>query len=127
MTCIWIDLWDKRVGVAIEREGISFPFSITPRTKIIDEIKKIREKEAVKTIVVWLPYDLYGIKTKQLEKTKSFIEKLKTIFPDIDIIGIDERFSSFEAWEIQKQLWKTEKRDDIAACLILDSYLQSNK
>lgn len=126
MTCIWIDLWDKRVGVAIEREGISFPFSIVQRTKIIDEIKKIKEKENLKTIVVWLPYDLYGIKTKQLEKTKNFIEKLKSIFPDVEVVWVDERFSTFEAEEVNTKLWLGKKeKDDIAACVILDSYLQS--
>lgn len=128
MTYIWIDLWDKRVGVAIEREGISFPFSIIPRTKIMDEIKKITKEKSVTAIVVWLPYDLYGIKTKQLEKTKNFIEKLKNLFPDIEVIGVDERFSTFEAEEVNNKLWLGKKeKDDIAACVILDSYLQSYK
>jgi RNase H-fold protein (predicted Holliday junction resolvase) len=37
---------------------------------------------SVETIVVGLPYDLYGKNLRQLDKTKAFIEKLKTIFPD---------------------------------------------
>jgi len=36
--------------------------------------------------VVGLPYDLYGVKIKQLEKTEKFIKKLISIFPDIEVV-----------------------------------------
>ncbi len=55
---------------------------------------------------------------RQLEKTQKFIEKLRTIFPEKEMIGHDERFSSFLA------LQETgEHRDDIAAAHILQSYI----
>jgi len=36
---------------------------------------------------------------KQLEKTQAFILKLQDIFPKIEVIGHDERFTSFIASE----------------------------
>ena len=76
----------------------------------------------VNTIVIGLPYDLYGIDTRQLDKAEKFIEKLKNIFPDKYIIGHDERFSSFQA-----DSGNSQHRDDIAAQCILQSYLDTKR
>ena len=122
-----IDLWDKRCGIASQVAGIVFPKEIVLRPKLIQTIKKYIQKDNISVIVVWLPYDLYGKNTKQLDKTKRFIEKLSQDFPDILIEWCDERFTSFEADQIWLQLWEKEKRDDVAAALILETYLEQKK
>ncbi len=122
MTVVAIDLWDKRVGIAIERENIAFPRDIIPRVEMISYLKKLVAEEEVSDIVVGLPYDLYGIDTKQLEKTQKTLTKLREIFPDITFHGHDERFSSFAA-----DAWSSEHRDDVAAQHILQSFLHSNR
>ena len=127
---LWIDLWDKRCWLAIEVEWIVLPKWIILRPKLITELKKLIKEYNVKIIVVWLPYDLFGKKLKQLEKTKIFIEKLKDIFPDINIESIDERFTSFEADNILNTMWIKDKewnKDDISAALILESFIKKNK
>jgi RNase H-fold protein (predicted Holliday junction resolvase) len=43
---------------------------------------------------------LYNNRTKQLEKTKKFKEKIEKIFPMIEVESIDERYTSFEASNI---------------------------
>ncbi|USN59275.1 MAG: Holliday junction resolvase RuvX [Candidatus Peribacteria bacterium] len=117
-----IDVGNKRCGIAIEQEGIVFPKEICARTDIIAALRRfLREYPQIHTMVVGMPYDLYGIDTEQLEKTQRFQMKLQDIFPSIQIIGFDERFSSFEA----SQTHDTEKRDDVAAGIILESYLRS--
>jgi len=122
-----IDLWDKRCWLAVTIEGIVIPKEIVNRVEIIDIIKKYIKIYNINVIVVWLPYDLYNFDTKQLDKTKKFIEKLKNIFPDKKIDSIDERFTSFEADNILKSMnilnskWK---KDAISAALILESYLK---
>lgn len=122
---LWIDLWDKKCWIAISVESIVIPKAIIPRVKLVDELKKYIKDYNIKVIVVWLPFDLYNKDKRQLEKTKKFIGKLKNIFPEILIEEIDERFSSFEAWEILKQIWReNDKKDDISAVLILESYLK---
>lgn len=122
MKYIGIDLWDKRVGLAkADDENFAFALWIFPRIQIVSELKKIEKKFVdLEQIIVGLPYDLYGKDTKQLEKTQKFIEKLWEIFPNKKIIGHDERFSSFVADEGFSQ-----HRDDIAAQIILQSYLDS--
>lgn len=123
---LWIDLWDKRCWIAIYIEWIVVPKWIIPRHKIIIELKKYIKDYNIKNIVVWLPYDLYNKNLRQLDKTKAFIEKIKTIFPDLLIKWVDERFTSFEADNILSSMWvknTTWKKDDISAVLILESYL----
>lgn len=124
MKYIAIDLWDKRVGIATSSENIAFPKDIIQRTIVISYLKKFFLLHPdCNNIVVGLPYDLYGVHTKQLEKTQKFIEKLRSAFPEKVIVWHDERFSSFEA----SQWWYKDHRDDIAAQCILQSYLDSKK
>lgn len=123
---LWIDLWDKRCGIAVYIEWIVVPKWIVARHKIITELKKYIKDYNIKNIVVWLPYDLYNKNLRQLDKTKSFIEKLKNIFPDLIISWVDERFTSFEADNVLSSMWVKNtvwKKDDISAVLILESYL----
>ena len=123
---LWIDLWDKRCWVAIEVEWIVLPKWIILRPKLITELRKLIKEYNIETIVVWLPYDLYGKNLRQLDKTNVFIEKLKNIFPKIQVETMDERFTSFEADLVLDSMWIKDKKwqkDDISAALILESYL----
>jgi putative transcription antitermination factor YqgF len=122
-----IDLWDKRCWLAVEIEWVIIPKWIILRPKLISEIKKLINFYNITTIVVWLPYDLYGKELRQFDKTKKFIEKLKNIFPSIIIEWVDERFTSFEADYTLDMLWiknKQWKKDDISAVLILESFFK---
>jgi putative Holliday junction resolvase len=121
MSYLAIDLWDKRCGIATSNEGIAFPKDILKRTEIITWLKKYFQKNKnITHIIVGLPYDLYGMDTRQLDKTQKFIGKLSDIFPHISILWHDERFSSFQASQ-----GFNDHRDDIAAQCILQSYLDS--
>lgn len=122
MTHIWLDLWDKKVWVAVLVEWISVPKAIVVRTKIVSYIRQLIGEYQVTTIVVGLPYDLYGIQQKQLQKTQKFIEKLIEIFPEIRIIWYDERFSTMEA---KRDSTTHQDVDDISASIILESYIHN--
>ena len=127
---IGIDLWDKRVWIALLVEWVAMPHDIVPRVELVRYLKKMVRDRKSEKMIVGLPYDLYGIDTKQLDKTKKFIEKLKTIFPDIEIIWQDERYTSFEADSVLQKNWKKTKsiyKDDISAALIIESYIQSSQ
>ncbi len=127
MSIIAIDLGEKKVGIAIEINNIAFPKNVVSRIELVRELKKIfSENKSYDTIIVWLPYDLYWVDNNQLNKTTKFIEKLKLIFPLKKVIWIDERFTTFEAQNINKS-FKTNKKevDDISASLILESYLNT--
>ena len=127
---LWIDLWDKRCGIALELEWVVVPKAIVPRVELVQRIKKLLEEYSITRIIVWLPYDLYGKDKKQLNKTNLFIEKLKNIFPQVHIEWIDERFTSFEADNILQEMWGRNiwnKKDDLSAVLILESYIRKKK
>jgi putative transcription antitermination factor YqgF len=128
MSILALDLWEKKVWIAIEINNIAFPKKIVSRIELIRELKNIFEENTnYDTIIVWLPYDLYWNSTRQIDKTNKFIEKLKIIFPLKKIIWVDERFTTFEAKNINNSTKNTKKEvDDISASLILESYLNSN-
>lgn len=122
MEILALDLWDKRVWVARAKENIAFPLDIVARPAIISYLKKYHKNSALKKIVVWLPFDLYGKDEKQLHKTQQFIKKLQDIFPDICVVWHDERFSSFIVeWDLS---WR---KDAQAAQVILASYLEKHQ
>lgn len=122
-----IDLWDKRCWLAVSIDGIVFPKDIILRPKLIGELKKYISKYNTQVIIVWLPYDLYGKRFKQLEKTQRFMKHLQETFPNIKVDWCDERFTTFAADEISMEMWDTGKRDDISAGLILEAYLETIK
>ncbi|MDA7494849.1 Holliday junction resolvase RuvX [Candidatus Gracilibacteria bacterium] len=122
-----IDLGDKRSGIAVEQAGIVFPKEIVLRPKLLQTLKKYIKEYSIKTIVVGLPFDLHGKKHKQLLKTQEYMKYLEKEFPDISIEGSDERFTSFAADEISMEMGDDSKRDDIAAALILETYLEQKK
>ena len=122
-----IDLWDKRSWIAIEQAGIVFPKEIVLRPKLLQTLKKYIKEYSITTIVVGLPYDLYWKNHKQLQKTQEYIKYLQSEFPKINIEWCDERFTSFAADEISLEMGDNSKRDDIAAALILETYLEQKK
>lgn len=127
---IGVDLGNKRVWLAISTEWIAIPHSVVARVEIVKVLKKLINERQPEALIIWLPYDLYWIDTTQLDRTKKFIVKLKNIFPDIKIIGQDERYSSQESEQTLMLAWKkyqNQYKDDIAAALILESYLRIHK
>lgn len=125
---IGVDLWDKRCWIAIYIEWVVIPKEIVLRANLIKILKKYTDEYNAKVIVVGLPYDLYQKEKKQLEKTKKFIDKLKDLFIGIEVVWVDERFTSYEADNILRELWKNNtegKKDAISAALILETYLKT--
>ena len=128
MNYLWIDLWDKRSWLAYNVWNIIFSLDYVQRLDFYKTIKKIVLEKNIETIVVGLPYDLYDKDHKQLNKTLKVIERLKEVFPDLIIDSIDERFTTFQSYDIlsSMNLSKSEmlqKKDSMSAYLILESYM----
>lgn len=126
MNYLSIDLWDKRCWLAYTNMWIIFTLPYVDRVKIIWELKKIIISKNISKIIIWMPYDLYWKDHVQLDKTKKFIQKLKINFPDIQIIEVDERFTTIESINILKDLWSKNIQDDkdsMSAYLILETFL----
>lgn len=126
MNYLGIDLWDKRCWLAYSNEWFIFTLPWVARVEIIPVIKKIINEKDIQSIVLWMPFDLYGKNIKQMEKTKVFWKKLQEIFPQMEIIEIDERFTTFQSLSILKESGSKDianQKDSMSAYLILETFL----
>jgi putative Holliday junction resolvase len=134
---ISLDIGDVRIGVAkSDITGIiATPLEVIDRkkTKAIKRIIEICENENTKSIVVGIPKSLDGTEKRQVEKVREFIKKIEENIPLVEIIEIDERFTTISADKMLNTMNKKgaiEKRkvvDKIAAAIILQNFLDSLK
>lgn len=127
-----LDLGDVNIGIAFSDPLCMFAsgFENYRRRELnldLDYIVSLVKQKDVDTIVVGLPLNMDGTKGERVQKTYDFCAELakKT---DVPIVYVDERLTTVSA---QKLLIsadvRREKRktvvDKIAACIILQSYL----
>lgn len=134
---IALDVGDVRIGVAKSDVlgMIATPLETIDRrkTKAVKRIAEICEENNTFNIVVGIPKSLDGSEKRQAEKVREFIVKLKKEIENLEIIEVDERFSTVIADNILKDLNKKgaiEKRkvvDKMAAAIILQTYLDMKK
>ena len=132
-----LDIGDVRSGVArSDLMGIIATPLETINRKKVKSVKRIAElckENNTTSIVVGIPKSLDGEEKRQAEKVREYIEKLKKEIENLEIIEIDERFSTVIADNILKDLNKNgaiEKRkvvDKVAASIILQTYLDMKK
>ncbi|MDH5379761.1 MAG: Holliday junction resolvase RuvX [Cyclobacteriaceae bacterium] len=133
-----IDYGIKRVGIAVTDplKIISTPLDTIDTPQIFNFLEKYLASENVEKIIVGLPVNLDQSDTEGSQPAREFIEKLslriKTKYPEVQIIPIDERFTSKLAFQamIDGGLKKKQRRDKklidkVSASLILQTYLGS--
>ena len=114
MKLLGIDHGDKRIGIAVSDETMTFAFPrvVLHNTKtIFKEIKKICGDENIAKIVVGMPISFSGGKSAQAEKVERFGEELE-MFLSIPVEYENEIFTT-----------KIGRDDASAAALILQGYL----
>jgi putative holliday junction resolvase len=122
-----LDLGDVWVGIAVaDPLGIAArPYCTVKAGELVTTIQKLIDQETVRTIVVGDPQTLRGTVSAQTEKVRTYTEKLKALFPDIEWVLWDERLTSKQAARIKPAHSKEEKQSQhaVAAALILSVYL----
>lgn len=136
MRLMGLDVGDKTVGVALSDELCisAGPLKIIDRTgsvkKECGEVRRIAEEYGVGRIVVGMPYMLDGSVGIQAQKVCSFVEEMKKRV-NIPIDTWDERLSSAEVErsfaEDAPRLRRGRRIDDLAAVVILRSYMERNE
>jgi len=132
MIILAIDFGEKRVGMAISREGyFAQKYKTVSLNEFFDQIKSICGEEAVEKILVGLPRTLRREIGPQAEKTKKYIEKLKQKV-EIPVIEEDETLTTAEAHEKLREAGvklgeEKEIIDQEAARILLQDYLDSIK
>ena len=134
---IGLDVGDVRIGVAkCDPLGIlATALEVIDRnvTDPIERIKEILSDERTRKIVVGMPKSLDGTKNLQAEKVEKFISEMKQKIERIEVIAVDERYTTTEAEHYLKNYSKKngkERRkvvDMVAASIILQKYLDTLK
>lgn len=131
-----LDYGDVRIGVALSDLTQSIAsghetYKCKSLDKDLEYLKNLAQTQEVSLIVMGLPLNMDGTEGPRAEKTKQFGQMLseKTNLP---VCYVDERLTSVEAEELLINAGvRREKRkeliDKVAATLILESYLKSNK
>ena len=131
-----IDYGRKRSGIAVTDplKIIANGLTTVPSHTLIEFIQGYVAKESVEKIVVGLPKQLNGDPSECMKYITPFLNRLKKVIPDIPVEMYDERFTSTIAHKamIDGGMKKSDRRnkeivDTIAASIILNDYLQSNK
>jgi len=120
-----IDYGAKNVGLAIadSETKMASPFKILKNSKdLLANISNICKEEEIDKIVIGVPLGLKGNKSEQYERVIIFIKKLKDKL-DLPIIEQDEKLTSQYAQRLLKDTKSKHVDDDVAAMLILQSYL----
>ena len=134
---IGLDVGDVRIGVAkCDPLGILATALEVIDRNVIDPVKRIKEildDEGTKKIVVGMPKSLDGSKKRQTEKVEEFVAILQKKIEGIEIIYIDERYSTTEAEHYLKNYSKKNGKarrqvvDMVAASIILQKHLDKLK
>ena len=129
-----IDYGKKRTGLAVtDPLRITANPLLTIETKgLINWLQTYFEKEKVDIVVIGHPTQMNGEESESMNYIRPFIGNFKKQFPTIPITMYDERFTSVLAHQamIVGGMKKKDRQDKaivdkIAACIILEGYLDS--
>lgn len=131
-----IDYGTKRTGLAVTDplQIIANGLDTVPTSELIDFLKRYMEMEEVEAIVVGEPLYPDGNPAQIHHLVVGLVRQLRKLFPDIEVLTHDERFTSEQAKEIilQSGAGKKKRRDKslvdkISAVLILQDYMESKR
>lgn len=131
-----IDYGRKRVGIAVtdELKMIANALTTIHPDEVIGFLKKYSSEENLECIVVGEPKNMKYEASEAEKYIIPFLKKLKKELPEINIVRMDERFTSKIASQtvLEAGLKKKDRQnkallDSISATLILQSYLEMVK
>lgn len=129
-----IDYGRKRVGLAVTDplRIVGNPLETVPAHEIFDYLAHYTSKEKVDIFVVGLPRQMDGSFSESMQYIQPFVKGLQKKFPDIELVYVDERFTSVMAQKVilESGAKKKDRRDKslvdkVAASIILQTYLNS--
>lgn len=122
MKILGIDFGRKKIGLAVGINKAALPFGIIENKQgIVAEIRNLCCQEKIDRIVVGLPLNLNGTEGEAAERARRFGKNLEHEI-GLGIYFWDERLTTVEAKEKQGG---GKRKDDVAAAIMLQSYLDS--
>ena len=122
-----IDLGKKTTGLAISSGTIASPYKTITHKNLAETVEKVSvicREESIDKIIVGF------VEGKIKSYFENFAKKLKDKNPNIEIVMIDETLTSRQAVETMINInlpkeKRQKKEHEVAACLILESFLQN--
>lgn len=131
-----IDYGKVRCGIAAtdDMQLIASALTTVETKDIFSFLEKYFSENKVKTLVIGLPTDLKGNLSEIETDILKFIEKVKELFPEVEIHRFDERFTSKMASFFISQSGKNKKQrqekaliDKVSATIILQNFLEQKQ
>ncbi len=129
-----LDIGTKRIGVAVSDALFlgATPIKVINRktdSQALVEIKEICESYKTNRILIGIPYNMDGSLGFQAKNCLNFIKPLEK---DYEILYQDERLTSEKAESLLRAKGKKYTKDKgsvdiVAACVILNEYLEKNR
>lgn len=131
-----IDYGKVRCGIAAtdDMQLIASALTTIETKNIFSFLEKYFSENKVETLVIGLPTDLKGNLSEIETDILKFIEKVKELFPEVEIHRFDERFTSKMASFFISQSGKNKKQrqekaliDKVSATIILQNFLEQKQ
>ena len=128
------DYGTKRMGIAVTDPLQIIATSLTTihPTEVWDFLTEYMKIEGIETFVVGKPRQMDGTPSQSDQHIVGFVRKLRKTYPQINVVEVDERFTSKMASRviIESGVKKNKRQDKklidtVSATIILQSYLES--
>lgn len=130
MKYLGVDYGTKRTGLAISDEDgrvavLKETVEAERQDDVVSRIKEIVDEDGAEMIVVGLPVNMEGEETEMTEDVRRFIEKLRNHVA-VPVQTVDERLTTEMAKKLLRGV-KKEERDQVAAQILLQNYIDEQK
>lgn len=136
MRILGIDYGTRRLGLSLsdEDEILASPLPVRVRTTLTNDLGFLADlvrREMVSTIVLGLPLNMNGSCGEMARAVQDFADELRRVC-NVPVVLFDERLTTSEAERVLVQADISRKkrrnlRDGLAAVLILQGYLDSQR
>ena len=129
-----IDYGLRRTGIAVTdpMQITAGPLETVPTHTLLDWLTDYFSREQVETVVIGAPKQMSGADSESMQAIRPFMNAFRKRWPQMPLVPFDERFTSVLAHRamLDGGLRKKARQDKatvdkIAACIILEDYLQS--
>ena len=132
--CLGLDVGDRRIGVSLS-DPLGWtaaplpPLERVSWKKDLAGVRSLLEEHKVGVVVVGLPIRMDGTRGERAERTLEFVRRLQAT-TRVPVVTWDERLTTVEAERrmVEDDVRRERRRevvDGIAACLILQGYLDN--
>ena len=127
-----IDYGLKRTGIAAtdEMQMIASGLTTVESSTLLAFLKTYFSKEKVEKVLIGEPKQMNGLPSESAPIIEKFVIEFTKTFPDMELVRVDERFTSKMAFQtmIDSGLKKKQRQnkaliDEIAATIMLQDYL----